>query len=65
MRAEVKITDSREVVVTLIPTDEESLVRGITVEYDDMPIMRVPFASHGKRLHTVCREDDDLDTVET
>lgn len=66
MRAEVKIVpESREVVVTLIATDEENLVRGITVEFEDMPIMRMPFYHHGTRLHTVCRlNGDGTDTME-
>lgn len=65
MRATVKITDSREVVVTLIATDEEILVRGITVEFEDMPIMRMPFFTHGRRLHTTCRNmDDEIETME-
>lgn len=63
MRAEVTIDEKREVVVTLIPTDEEKLVRGITVFVggDPRPIMRMPFYIHGdeKVIHSICRRDSD------
>lgn len=65
MRATVVIDDKREVIVTLIADDEEELVRGLTVEFDGAPILRVPFFTHGKRLHTTCsRFDDDIEMVE-
>lgn len=67
MRAEVLIDENREVVVTLIPTDEEQLVHGLTVivQGDERPIMRTPFFTHGKRLHSVCSLDSDtVDRVE-
>lgn len=67
MRAEVTIDEKREVIVTLIPTDEENLVRGITVKMEDeAPIMRTPFYSHGKRLHSICSliDPDAIDRVD-
>jgi hypothetical protein len=68
MRATVTIDENREVVVTLIPDDEEKLVKGITVivQGDDAPIMRAPFFIHGKMLHTVCSlvDENAIDRVE-
>jgi hypothetical protein len=70
VKAKVTIDENREVIVTLVPDDEENLVRGITVivEGDDRPIMRTPFfIHHGERqLHTVCQIDhpDRIDRVD-
>lgn len=61
MEAEVSITDNGIVVVKLVPNDIRPVIlTGLLVEYDGMPVMARPFFSHGRQLHTVCSENDDI-----
>ncbi len=62
----MKVTVSSKdglVVVKLEPDDDAALIQGVRVETPDGPIVEIPFHLHGRRLHTICSQLMDDDTV--